>query len=166
MDYYQGVVTGFLRADRAVFVNTECCIQLHPGANPDVGMHWYCDAVAINMRERQVFLCEITYSKSLDALVKRLNGWCANWSVRRLGLSVTCAYQLTGRSPPGCSFRRSVRVCSNASLPDLLNRRATCRTRCQSRKLRISSESPHGTTMHGTGSRNRHGTPHIRVRGA
>ncbi|CAE6900254.1 hypothetical protein [Paraburkholderia domus] len=86
MDYYQGVVTEFLRADRAVFVNTECCIQLHPGASPDVGTHWYCDAVAINMRERQVFLCEITYSKSLDPLLKRLTAWCANWSALRLAL--------------------------------------------------------------------------------
>ena len=78
MDFYQGVVTDYLRADRAVFVNTECCIQLNPGDNP-VGPHWYCDAVAVNMRERQVFLCEITYSKTLDALVKRLAGWRSHW---------------------------------------------------------------------------------------
>lgn len=86
MDYYQGVVTEFLRADRAIFLNTECCIQLHPGASPEVGTHWYCDAVAINMREKHVFLCEITYSKTLDALVKRLMGWAANWSALRLAL--------------------------------------------------------------------------------
>jgi hypothetical protein len=86
VDYYQGVVTDFLRADRAVFVNTECCIQLHPGSNPGGGMHWFCDAVAINMRERQVFLCEITYSKSLDALLKRLTGWSTNWPALRIAL--------------------------------------------------------------------------------
>lgn len=86
MDYYQGVVTEFLRADRAIFVNTECCIQLHPGTSPGAGMHWYCDAVAINMREHQVFLCEITYSRSLDALLKRLTGWNANWPALRLAL--------------------------------------------------------------------------------
>ncbi len=47
MDYYQGVVTDYLRADRAMFVNTECCIQLDEGNNPDAfpGRHWYCDAV-------------------------------------------------------------------------------------------------------------------------
>lgn len=28
MDYYQGVVLDYVRADRAVFVNPECCIQL------------------------------------------------------------------------------------------------------------------------------------------
>jgi hypothetical protein len=115
VDYYQGVVIEFLRADRAVFVNTECCIQLHTGASPDVGMHWYCDAVAINMRERQVFLCEITYSKILDALLKRLTGWNANWSALRLALVRDLCVPPTGRSVPGCSFRRSVKACSSAS---------------------------------------------------
>ncbi|WP_206958131.1 hypothetical protein [Trinickia acidisoli] len=86
MDYYQGVVTEFLRADRAVFLNTECCLQLHPGSKPEVGKHWFCDAVAINMRERQVFLCEITYSKSLDALLKRLTAWRTNWPALRIAL--------------------------------------------------------------------------------
>jgi hypothetical protein len=82
VDYFQGVVADYLRADRAVFVNTECCIQLNPGANPDTsGSHWYCDAVAVNLRDRAVFLCEVTYSKTLDALINRLSGWNQNWSL-------------------------------------------------------------------------------------
>jgi hypothetical protein len=88
MDYYQGVVTDYLRADRAMFVNTECCIQLNPGANPDTsGPHWYCDAVAINLRERQVFLCEISFAVALGDLTKRLSTWHANWCALRLALS-------------------------------------------------------------------------------
>ena len=80
MDYFQGVVTEYLRADRAVFVNTECCIQLNPGDNPDTsGPHWYCDAVAVNFRESAIYLCEVSYSKSLDALLKRLSGWSTHW---------------------------------------------------------------------------------------
>jgi hypothetical protein len=64
VDYFQGVVTEYLRADRAVFVNTECCIQLNPLDNPDKsGPHWYCDAVAVNFRDSKVFLCEVSYSK-------------------------------------------------------------------------------------------------------
>jgi hypothetical protein len=91
MDYFQGVVTEFLRADRAMFVNTECCIQLNPGDNPDrTGPHWFCDAVAVNFRERRVYLCEITYSKSLGALNKRLNDWAANWDLLRLALVRDC----------------------------------------------------------------------------
>jgi len=59
MDYYQGVVIEYLRANRARFVNTECLIQLEAGDNPDRGTHWYCDAVTIDLRESAVFLCEI-----------------------------------------------------------------------------------------------------------
>ena len=92
MDYFQGVVTEYLRADRAMFVNTECCIQLNPGDNPDTsGPHWYCDAVAVNFRVSAVFLCEVSYSKSLDALVKRLEGWSTHWSAVCTALARDCA---------------------------------------------------------------------------
>ena len=91
MDYFQGVVTEFLRADRAVFVNTECCIQLNPGENPDrTGPHWFCDAVAVNFREKRTYLCEITYAKSLGALNKRLADWATHWSLLRLALVRDC----------------------------------------------------------------------------
>jgi hypothetical protein len=81
MDFYQGVVVEFLNADRAVFVNPECCLQLNPGRNPDVsGPHWYCDAVATNFRTKSVFLCEISYSLSLEPLYKRLKGWSEHWN--------------------------------------------------------------------------------------
>ncbi len=51
MDYYQNVVVEYLRADRAVFVNTECCIQLDKNRNVDKTKHWYCDAVAADFRQ-------------------------------------------------------------------------------------------------------------------
>lgn len=80
MDYYQSVVIDYLRADRAVFVNTECCIQINPGDNPDTsGPHWYCDAVALNLRSKEIFLCEISYATHLSALIKRLRSWHDNW---------------------------------------------------------------------------------------
>lgn len=82
MNYYQGVVLEYLRADRAVFVNEECCIQLHPGDNPDVtGPHWYCDALACDFRHKSIFLCEITYSSSLASLLKRLQDWHDHWDM-------------------------------------------------------------------------------------
>jgi hypothetical protein len=91
MEYFQGVVTEFLRADRAVFVNTECCIQVNPGENPDrTGPHWFCDAVAVSFRERRVYLGEITYSKSFSALNKRLTDWAANWGLLRVALVRDC----------------------------------------------------------------------------
>jgi hypothetical protein len=78
MDYYQSVVMDYIRADRATFVNTETCIQLNPG-NPDTsGLHWYCDAVVTDFRDRRIFLTEISFSKQLSDLAQRLRGWAAN----------------------------------------------------------------------------------------
>ena len=80
MDYYQGVVVDYLRADRAVFVNTECCIQLNAGPGPDKGgTYWYCDAVAIDFRNHEIFLCETSYAEKLGALIERLRKWSASW---------------------------------------------------------------------------------------
>ncbi len=79
MDYYESVVIDYLRADRALFVNTECCIQISKGHNPDKSKHWYCDAVVADFRTQSVFLCEISYSVQLAALIKRLKSWDDNW---------------------------------------------------------------------------------------
>jgi hypothetical protein len=87
MNYYESVVIDYLRSDRAIFVNTECCIQLNEGDNPDVtGPHWYCDAVAIDFKSQCIFLCEISYSRSLSDLVKRLTAWHEEWPLVRLAL--------------------------------------------------------------------------------
>jgi hypothetical protein len=67
MDYFQGVVTEFLRANRSTFVNTEYLIQLDEGKLPVKSRHWYCDALAVNFEESTVFLCEVTYSKTMSA---------------------------------------------------------------------------------------------------
>jgi hypothetical protein len=88
MNYYQGVVLEYLRADRAIFLNEECCIQLHEGENPDVtGPHWYCDALACDFRTKSVFLCEITYSSTLTSLLKRLKDWHDHWEMVCLALT-------------------------------------------------------------------------------
>jgi hypothetical protein len=82
--YYQDVVVEYLRADRAVFVNTECCIQLNDQKNPDdSGLHWYCDAVAVDFRSKPfptVFLCEVSYAQKLGALIDRLKSWADHWT--------------------------------------------------------------------------------------
>jgi hypothetical protein len=73
-------------------VNTECCIQLNPGENPDTsGPHWYCDAVAVDFRNKHVFLCEISYSAQLSDLAKRLKGWHENWTKVCEALKRDCA---------------------------------------------------------------------------
>jgi hypothetical protein len=35
IDFYQGIVIDYIRADRSLFVNTETCIQLNAAPNPD-----------------------------------------------------------------------------------------------------------------------------------
>ena len=90
MDYFQGVVTEYLRADRSVFINTELLIQLEPGDTPPKGRHWYCDAAAVNFRESTIYLCEVTYSKSLQSLVSRLNAWGSHWNEIRESIKRDC----------------------------------------------------------------------------
>jgi hypothetical protein len=81
MDYYQGIVTEYLRADRALFINTEYLIQLKPGHHPDsTGHHWYCDAAALDMQDRTAWLCETTFARPPATLLKRLTEWQAQWA--------------------------------------------------------------------------------------
>lgn len=91
MDFFQGVVTEFLRADRSVFVNSELLIQIDPGDSPEKGRYWYCDAVAVNFRESKVYLCEVTYSSGMSALLKRLSAWNGNWPGIRAAIARDCA---------------------------------------------------------------------------
>lgn len=110
MDYFQGVVTEYLRADRSVFVNTECRIQLEPGNPPAKGRHWYCDVVAVNLRESSAFLCEITFSSNLHALLRRLTAWAAEWPLVRKAPARDCAISIgaTQMPPPRVTYLESV----------------------------------------------------------
>ena len=80
MDNFEGNVVEYLRADRALFLNTQCCIQLNKADNPDTsGPHWYCDIVVADHRDRAIFLCEVSFSDSLASLFKCLEDWNAHW---------------------------------------------------------------------------------------
>jgi hypothetical protein len=105
MDYYQGVVVEYLRADRSIFVNTECCIQLDSGTNPDgggPGRHWYCDAVAIDLEIDPVttYLVEVSYAKKLSALLKRLTRWNEHWGTLTEALRRDCKVRPEWRIRP------------------------------------------------------------------
>lgn len=87
MDFYQGVVIEYIRADRALFVNPQSCIQINDHPNPDKsGPHWYCDAVAVDFRSQTVFLCEISYAQNLPTLITRLTEWSQHWDDVRAAL--------------------------------------------------------------------------------
>jgi hypothetical protein len=81
MDYYQGVVSEYLRANRATFINTEFCIQLSSGkAGFAKGAHWFCDAVALSFAEKTIYLCEVTFAINPAALQQRLLAWSKHWA--------------------------------------------------------------------------------------
>ena len=115
MDYFQGVVTEYLRAKREVFVNTEFLIQLDPGDVQVKGRSWYCDAVAVSFRDSAVYLCEITYSSSMHALITRLRiGRCIGLNFAPLSVA-TLEYRKNGIFSLGSSFRKSTIPCSGRS---------------------------------------------------
>lgn len=78
MDYFQGVVLEYLRADRSCFVNPEFWVRGNPD-RPHDKPHWFVDAVALHMKHKVVYLCEVTYAKQPRALMKRLESWKQNW---------------------------------------------------------------------------------------
>lgn len=80
MDYYQGVVAEYLRRDRACFVNPEFYLQ--NDLCPDEAarkVHWYVDVLAIHLRHKCVYLCEVTYAQRPAALLSRLRTWFVHW---------------------------------------------------------------------------------------
>jgi hypothetical protein len=73
-----------------MFVNPEILIQLDSGASPKKDRHWYCDLMAVSLRERSVYLCEVTYSSDVGALIKRLKAWQIHWTELRNALQRDC----------------------------------------------------------------------------
>jgi hypothetical protein len=81
MDYFQGVVAEYLRADRACFINPEYYLRndLSPVETSRTS-HWYVDILAFHMRHKCAYLCEVTYAKEPRALIARLRTWHAHWT--------------------------------------------------------------------------------------
>ena len=78
MDYFQGVVYDYLQ-QRGMFIKAECPIQVEPGKFPPKGTSWICDAIAVNFKRRTIYLCEVSYAKTLYALARRLQAWSKEW---------------------------------------------------------------------------------------
>ncbi len=80
MDYFQSVVMEYLRADRSCFVNPEFWVRGNL-VNPHDKPHWFVDVLALSMRDKAVYLCEVTYAKQPRALSKRLHSWKRHWGL-------------------------------------------------------------------------------------
>jgi hypothetical protein len=82
VDYFQGVVGEFLRADRSCFVNPEFWLRGNLAKDKAYQKpHWYVDVLAAHMRHRCVYLCEVTYSKQPNKLLERLKNWHDRWDI-------------------------------------------------------------------------------------
>ncbi len=91
MDHYKTVVMDYLQADRAVFVNTECCIQFDELVDPDKPTRdCSCDAVALDLRHGAVYLCETAFEHKLQPLINKLSAWTKNWDSIKAALRRDC----------------------------------------------------------------------------
>ena len=80
MDYFQGVVLEYLRANRSCFVNPEFWIRGNL-EKPHDKPHWFVDVLAVDMKFKAVYLCEVTYAKQPRALIQRLQSWSKHWDI-------------------------------------------------------------------------------------
>lgn len=91
MEHYKTVVLDYLQADRAVFVNADCCIALEEPAEPErAGQRCACDAVAIDLRHGAVYLCETALEPKVPALIKKLSEWTRKWESMKTALQRDC----------------------------------------------------------------------------
>ena len=91
MDHYKTVVMDYLLADKAVFVNTACRIQLDAEGTPEnPKQHCSCDAVTIDLRHGAVYLCETAFEHKLPSLLKKLSAWTKNWDSVQTALRREC----------------------------------------------------------------------------
>ena len=92
MDHFESIVVDYLRADRSLFVNPQCLIQLESLGAVKKGASWYCDTLTADFRNSTVFLCEVSYSTTLYSLQKRLTEWAQNWEQLQLAVRRDCFF--------------------------------------------------------------------------
>jgi hypothetical protein len=82
MHYYQDIVGDYLRMERTRFISPEYLLDLGHGGPHSKGC-WWVDVLAVDFKEQTIFLCEVSYSKTLAALVRRLQQWSNQWDAIR-----------------------------------------------------------------------------------
>ncbi len=90
MDHYKAVVMDHIQADCALFVNTEYRIQLDGAADQKQPEHCSCDAVAIDLRHKAVYLCDAAFECKLPSLIDKLTAWTKNWDSIKTALQRDC----------------------------------------------------------------------------
>ena len=91
MDPYKSVVMDYLQADKAVFVNAECCVRIEEAGEGEKPEHrCACDAVAIDLRHGAVYLCETAFEHRIQPLIQKLSRWTKDWDSIKKALQRDC----------------------------------------------------------------------------
>lgn len=91
MEHYKTVVMDYLQSDSAVFLNTDCRLELDETASSEkTRQHCSCDAVAIDLRHGAVYLCDTVLSERPQALISKLSAWTKSWDSIKTALWDKC----------------------------------------------------------------------------
>jgi len=77
-----------------MFIKAECPIQLESGKFPPKGTSCILMRLPSTSRGGRVYLCEVSYSKTLYTLARRLEAWSKDWP--RLREAILHDYLITG----------------------------------------------------------------------
>ncbi len=82
----------YLQADWSVFINAECHFQLDGAVDAEKPKRpCSCDAVAIDLRHRAVYLCDTAFESKLLSLIEKLSAWIRNWDLIKTTLERDCS---------------------------------------------------------------------------
>lgn len=88
MESYKSVVMEHLQLDKAVFLHTDCSIRVDGAGSENSVQEWTFDAVAIDLRHRAVYLCDVACA--LQDFLKNVTGWASNWDNIKSALQREC----------------------------------------------------------------------------
>ena len=90
MSYYAEIVSEYLQA-RGQFIRREFFIALDKTPQQAKGRSWYVDVLAVDFGERTIWLCEVSFAKTLYALRARFKQWSDNWELIQQALRAEIA---------------------------------------------------------------------------
>ena len=94
MSHYHEIVGEYLNAERHQFICQEFLIDIGDPTKQMKDQAFWVDVVAADFRARTLFLCEISYSQKLAAILRKFQIWSDNWDAVRAEL-----FRASGVSP-------------------------------------------------------------------
>ena len=79
MSYYQEIVGEYLNSERSRFISNEFLLDIGDPLAMTSGHAFWVDIAAVDFDRQTIFLCEVSYSRSLAAIRDKLRVWSARW---------------------------------------------------------------------------------------